>query len=62
MLGAGLLDAVNVGITGMSLAAQIEWEYAATVERSNPLIAALASALSLTGSQVDDLFVAGSAL
>ena len=62
LLGAGLLDAVNVGITGMSQAAQIEWEYAATVERTNPLIAALASALSLTGSQVDDLFVAGSAL
>jgi hypothetical protein len=62
LLGAGLLDAVNVGITGMSQAAQIEWEYAATVERTNPLIAALASALALTPGQVDALFVAGAAL
>ena len=56
------LAAVNVGITGMSQAAQIEWEYAATVERTNPLIAALASALALTPGQVDALFVAGAAL
>tara|TARA_R110000868_G_scaffold25246_2_gene98512 strand:- start:2383 stop:2745 length:363 start_codon:yes stop_codon:yes gene_type:complete len=62
LLGAGLLAAVNVGITGMSQAAQIEWEYAATVERTNPLIAALASALALTPGQVDALFVAGAAL
>ena len=62
LLGAGLLDAVNLGVSGMSQAAQIEWEFASTVERNNPLITALAAGLSLTEAQVDALFVAGAAL
>lgn len=37
-------------------AAQIEWEYAATVERNSPLIAQLGPALGLGDAQLDALF------
>lgn len=64
LLEAGLYDAVNQAVSGgqMGQAAQIEWEYAATVERDNPLFSHLAGALGLTDDQVDDLFRKGAAL
>lgn len=37
--------------------AEIEWEYASRIERSNPLVAVLAEALQLTDKQVDRLFI-----
>jgi hypothetical protein len=37
-------------------AAQIEWEYAANVDRISPLVAVMASALSLNDEQVDTMF------
>ncbi|MDR1853492.1 MAG: hypothetical protein LBR05_01105 [Azoarcus sp.] len=42
--------------------AQIEWEYAATVYRDSPLVAAIASALHLDAAQLDQLFRAAAAL
>ena len=36
--------------------AEIEWEYALTVERSSPIVALLQQALGLTDAQVDDMF------
>ena len=62
LLGAGLLSQVEAAITAAGEAARIEWEYAATVERNWPLVTALAAALGLTSSQVDELFFAASAL
>jgi hypothetical protein len=62
LLGAGLLDAVQAGVSAMPQAAQIEWEFAATVERTSPLTATLAAALGLDDAALDALFMAGAAL
>jgi hypothetical protein len=56
LLSMNLLDAVNAQISAMSQAAQIEWEYATEVQRSNPLVSALQSALSMTDSDMDLFF------
>lgn len=38
-------------------AAQIEWEYSATVERNRPFVQMLAPALGLSSAQLDQLFI-----
>lgn len=38
-------------------AAQIEWEYATTVQRNSDLVALLSSGLGLTSEQIDELFL-----
>ena len=62
LLQAGYLDTVTTIINAMPLAqkrqAQIAWDRAAYVYRSDPLVSAMATALGLTGAQVDALFVA----
>lgn len=62
LLGAGLLDTVQAGVSAMPQTAQIEWEFAATVERTSPLVATLAAALGLDDVALDALFEAGVAL
>ena len=62
LLSAGLLDAVNTGISSMTQAVQIEWEFAATVDRASPLVATLSAALELDAAALDALFTAGAAL
>jgi hypothetical protein len=66
LLGAGMLEAVNTALAGMSgiagEAARIEWEYATTVDKNSPLIAGLSDALGLTEAQLDELFGAASQL
>ena len=62
LLSAGLLDAVQSGVSAMPKAAQIEWEFAATVDRTSPLVATLAASLGLTSEALDALFTAGAAL
>jgi len=52
----GLLATVQSNIDALSEESQIEWEYAAVVERSSPLVASLGGALGLTEVQLDDLF------
>ena len=56
LLNAGLLDDVEVTITSAGSEAQLEWEYAAVVERSNPAIAIVQQQKALTDAQIDDLF------
>lgn len=61
LLAIGLLDSVDAAIAAIPDAAQrhasqIEWEYAATVERSSAWVQTLAGALGLTAAQIDDLF------
>lgn len=51
---AGLLDAVEAAITDPD--DRLDWDQAITVERNNPLIAAMATSLGLTDEQIDDLF------
>ena len=56
LLGAGLLDDVEMVIAAAGRAAQLEWEYAAVVDRSNPAVAAVQQQHGLTDAQIDDLF------
>ena len=56
LLSAGLLDDVEMVIAAAGRAAQLEWEYAAVVERSNPAVAAVQQQHGLTDGQIDDLF------
>ena len=56
LLGAGLLDDVEAVISAAGRAAQLEWEYAAVVDRSNPAVAAVQQQQALTDVQIDDLF------
>lgn len=66
LLAANLYAQVNGAIAAMTGdegdAARIDWEFATTVERTNPLFVILASALSLTEEQIDELFVAAAAI
>ena len=56
LLGAGLLDDVEAVISAAGRAAQLEWEYAAVVDRSNPAVAAVQQQQGITDAQIDDLF------
>jgi hypothetical protein len=61
LLNIGKLDDVEAAIAAITdatqrKAAQIEWEFAATVERNSALLASLASAIGLTETDLDDLF------
>lgn len=56
LLSAGLLDDVGVVIAAAGRAAQLEWEYAAVVDRSNPAVAIVQQQQGMTDAQIDDLF------
>jgi len=59
---AGLLAGVDAAIAAMPepdrTAAQITWEFAATVDRQFGMVPALAAAMGMTETQIDDLFIA----
>lgn len=60
LLDAGLLGQVSTAIAAMPSpakeTAQIDWEYAGTVDRTGTLITSLAGALGLDDAALDDLF------
>ena len=56
LLKRALLDDVEVVIAAAGRAAQLEWEYAAVVDRSNPAVAAVQQQQGMTDAQIDDLF------
>lgn len=62
MLAAGKLQTVSDAIAALPSpqkeAAQIEWEFAATVERTSPFLASLAAAIDLDDEALDALFIA----
>ena len=60
LLQSGLLAQVSASITDP--AAQIEWEYAQTVERNSPLVQQIATGLSLDEQQLDSLFTLAATL
>ena len=55
LLKRALLDDVEAVITAAGREAQIQWEYASVVERSNPVIA-IVRQQGMTDAQIDDLF------
>jgi hypothetical protein len=59
LLYSGLLPIVEQAIAGMlgveGQAARIEWEFASTVARDNPLVVAMATVIGITSAQMDDL-------
>lgn len=66
LLGAGKLSLISTAIAALPSpqkeAAQIEWEYAATVERSSALTEILAASLQLSEADLDNLFTSAAAL
>ena len=56
LLSAGLLDYAEASITAAGREARLEWEYAAEVERSNPIITLIQQQQGITDEQIDDLF------
>ena len=66
LLQAGKLEAVEQAIAALPeparKAAQIDWEFAAEVQRSWPLVQTLAQALGMTEADLDALFTAAAAL
>ena len=62
LLQANLLDTVEAGVATMPRESQIEWEFATTVERTNPLITTLATQLNLDEAALDNLFALAATL
>lgn len=67
LLGTGLLDDVDAAIaaiqdTTQRRAAEIEWEYAQTVDRTSTFTQQLAGGLGLNDAQLDQLFTEASKL
>lgn len=53
---AAVQEAINQLPEPPKTSAQIEWDYAAVVERASPFVALLTPAIGLTDEQMDDLF------
>ena len=67
LLGIGLLDDVYAAIAAIPdpvqrKAAEIEWEYAQTVDRNSPFTQQMAAGLNLTAEQLDALFTQAAGL
>tara|TARA_R100001039_G_C1830066_1_gene94428 strand:- start:159 stop:662 length:504 start_codon:yes stop_codon:yes gene_type:complete len=66
LLHAGLLSQVDTAIASLESpakeTAQIEWEYATSIERESEWINQLGSALGLDSAGIDDLFVEAASL
>ena len=56
LLKRELLDDVEAVISAAGREAQIQWEYASVVERSNPVIAIVQQQQGMTDVQIDDMF------
>jgi hypothetical protein len=59
---AGFKEQVEAYIATLSEEAREEWEYCIEVRRDNPTVLAAATALNLTKTQIDELFVLGATL
>lgn len=62
LLQQGLLDEVEAMIATQDRATKITWEFAEEFRRDNPLLTSLAANLGLTEQQIDQFFIAASAL
>ena len=59
---AGLLAQVNAIVRTADEQTQITWDYALSINRTDPMIEQIATALGLSETQVDDLFAAAAML
>ncbi len=59
---AGLLDDIETLIKTLDKEAQLEWEFALTVQRNHPLISIIKQVKGLTDEQIDDMFIEASKL
>lgn len=61
LLDAGLLNNVQAAISSLpepdKTKAQIEWDYSNALQRENPFVTVLGSALSLSSEDIDNLFI-----
>ena len=66
LLENNLLSSVSQAITSLpepnKTKAQIEWEYSNTLQRNNYFVSVLLSALGLSNTAVDNLFIEGAKL
>lgn len=53
---AGLLDDCEAVVAAAPRAVQLSWEYAVTIERTNPFIDQFAAAIGKTAEEVDAIF------
>ena len=56
LLATDNLATIDTAISTIGAAAQIEWEYATEVQRSNPLVAGIQQLLEWTDEQLDTYF------
>jgi hypothetical protein len=62
MLAMGVLSQIEAAITQAGQAAQIQWEYATSVERDNALFRSIKAVLEFTDEQEEAFFNEGSLL
>lgn len=62
LLAIDKLSTVTAAMAAQSEAAKIEWEYASSVDRDNPLTTAVMALLGFTETQVGDFFLEASKL
>lgn len=58
----GLRSAVEAAVLAADQNTKDTWEFSTMIERSNPLLIAMAISLGITSAQLDQLFIAGSKL
>lgn len=56
LAGMGVLESIEAWVATQPGPARIEWEYATTILRSDPLVAAAAIALNMNDADLDALF------
>lgn len=67
LLSAGLLDDVEVALDSMGdtpegKAARIEWDYSSEVWRHKPFVQQLSTAMGMSDSQIDEMFIAAAGI
>ena len=60
LLNMGLLDNIEAMLAQLPREAQIEWEFAGSIDRESPLVQALIVQLGLSESDVDNIFTEAS--
>lgn len=62
MIDENVIDAVDAYIATLDTKSKMYWEYAGTIRRDFPLVAAVATSLEWSDEFIDDLFIAAGAL
>lgn len=57
LLQTGLLDSVETAIAAADRETQLAWQKATAIERNSPFVATMATALSLSDADLDQLFI-----